>query len=69
MARHRGIARGVRRRRLGLAMFRIRHARLSWRAWLRYARFPRVAPMAGTPLAADGSVLVSRALARKESGR
>ena len=60
--------RDVRRGHWHLAAFRLRHARLGWREWLRYGRRPQVARMAGTPLMPDGSVLVHRALRpRRES--
>ena len=60
--------RDVRRGHWRLAAFRLRHARLGWRDWLRYGRRPQVARMAGTPLMPDGSVLVHRALRpRRES--
>jgi glycosyltransferase involved in cell wall biosynthesis len=53
-----------------LAAFRLRHSRLGLRGWLRYGCRPRVAPMAGTPLAPDGSVQVHHALRlSRESGR
>lgn len=45
-----------------LAAFRVRHARLGWRDWLRYGRRPRTAIMAGTPLTPDGEVLIPSAL-------
>lgn len=58
----RAVWRDARRRHWRLAVFRLRHARLSWREWLRYGRRPGVAAMAGTPLAPDGSVQVHRSL-------
>ena len=54
--------RDARRGRWHLAAFRLRHARLSWRDWLRYGRRPRAAILAGTPLTPDGEVLIPGAL-------
>ena len=58
--------RDARRGRWLLVAFRLRHARLSWRDWLRYGRRPRAAIMAGTPLAPDGNVLVPVALRARQ---
>ena len=60
--------RDARRGCLRLAAFRIRHARLSWRDWLRYGRRPEVVPMAGTPLDADGGFIMPRSRPREDRG-
>ena len=54
--------RDVRRGRYRLAAFRVAHARLSLREWLRYGRRPHASRLAGTPLSADGAVLIPDAL-------
>jgi glycosyltransferase involved in cell wall biosynthesis len=45
-----------------LAWFRVRHARLSPRQWLRYGRRPWVESLVGTPLTADGDFMIPEAL-------
>ena len=58
----RSVSRDIRGGRLRLAWFRIRHTRMSWRQWLRYASRPRVSIEAGTPMTADGEPIVADAL-------
>ena len=54
----------VRRRQWHLALFRIRHARLSWRDWLRYASRPSALPDAGSPRMPNGDIVIPAALRR-----
>ena len=58
----RAAVRDLRRRDVHLAWFRLRHTRLSWRDWLRYASWPDVSPRAGTPLTDEGEIVVPAAL-------
>jgi len=58
----RSIVRDLRRGHPQLAWFRIRHARLSWREWLRYAGRPHVALDAGTPRTSDGNPVINAVL-------
>jgi glycosyltransferase involved in cell wall biosynthesis len=60
--------RDLRRGRWHLAAFRLRHARLSVRDWLRYGRWPRGAMTAGVPLTPDGEVLIPAALRVRRPG-
>jgi glycosyltransferase involved in cell wall biosynthesis len=54
----RAVWRDVRAGRWHLAAFRLRHARLTLREWLRYGRRPHASRFAGTPLTADGRILI-----------
>lgn len=60
--------RDVRRWRWHLAAFRVRHARLSGRDWLRYGRRPTIDLMAGTPLGSNGEFVMPRSRLPDDDG-
>jgi hypothetical protein len=61
--------RDLKRGRLQLAAYRIRHAGLTPIDWLRYLRPPARSPLAGTPLEGGGAAIPEWARARRESTR
>jgi len=65
----RQIANDLRRGEVGLAVHRLRHARLGVAEWVRYLRPPRRSRLAGTPLAATGEYLVPESMRSPEAER
>jgi hypothetical protein len=61
----RALSRDLRGRRWHLAWFRLRHAGLSWREWLRYAGRPHASVEAGSPRTPGGEVVIPDAMRRR----
>ena len=61
------IWRDIKRRRFGTVAYRVRHAGLSPLEWARYLRRPRRDAWAGTPMGANGDVIIPRWVRRSQA--